>query len=55
MIQGRGEAPRVVVASNGSSEAAECDVRRYFGRGKGAELGIQKVWKGKRRQGSSGV
>ena len=43
-LQGRGEAPGVVVAKNGGSEASECDIRRDFGGGKGMEMGIRKAW-----------
>ena len=44
-----------MVVANGGSEVAECDVRRYFGGGKGAALGIWKEWPGRGRQGGSGV
>ena len=50
-LRGRGEATGDVAAANGGLEAAECDVRRYFGGGKGAALEIQQVWRGQRRQG----
>ena len=44
-----------VVAENGSLEAAECDVKRYFGGNKGAALEIRQAWRVKGRQGSSRV
>ena len=38
---------------NGRLEAAECDVRRYFGSGKGNTLVICQAWRGRGRQGGS--
>ena len=45
-MRGVGEAPLAVVAENGGSEAAECDVRRDLGSVKGASLVICQVWQG---------
>ena len=39
-----------MAATNGGSEADECDVRIDFSSGKGTELGIQQAWRGKERQ-----
>ena len=35
------------VAANGGSEAADYDVRRYFGGGKGVALVIRQAWRGR--------
>ena len=43
-LRGRGDAPEAVVVAIGGSTSAECDVRRYFGNGKGSALGIQQKW-----------
>ena len=44
-----------MVAANGGFEEAECNIRRNFGDGKGAALGIQQVQRGWEKQRSSGV
>ena len=44
-----------MAAANGFLEAAEFNVRRDFGGGKGAALGIHQAWRGKGRQGGSGL
>ena len=45
-LQGREGALGAVVVANSSSEAAEFNIKRDFGRGKCAALGIRKVWQG---------
>ena len=35
------------MAANGRSEAAEGDVRRYFGSGKGTAIGIRQALRGR--------
>ena len=44
-----------MVAENGSLEADEGDVRRYFGDGKGAATGIQNMWQGRGKRGGVGI
>ena len=43
-LRGRVDAPEAVVVASGGSTSDECDVRRYFGNGKGSALGIQQEW-----------
>ena len=43
-LRERGEATGAVVVSNGGQKSAECYVKRDFGGGKGAVLGIWQAW-----------
>ena len=44
-----------MVEENSGSEAAECNVRRDFGGGKGAALRIRQAWREQGRRGGSRV
>ena len=44
--RGGGGGLGAVVVANSSLEAAEFNIKRDFGRGKGAAFGIRKVWQG---------
>ena len=42
-----------MAAASGGSEAAKCNVRRYFGSIKGTATAVRQVWRGRGRRGGS--